>query len=214
MMHTRRFLVAFLFAGATAAFVFLYPRVLRDADQQNPQLLEKDLVEERGDEQSEEIVVPWPSPPSASPLTSELPPVIVEPEEPQSVLLFREINQHRTTLGLKSVTTDETLTALAQIHVSDMARRMYLEHVTPEGVSFEMRMSASGYSYILAGENLGFASHIDLIVPNWIRSPVHRDTMENETYSAIGVATILGTWQGVDVIYAATIFAAPRQFTV
>lgn len=208
MKHARRYLVAIFFAAATAAFVLLYPRAQSQPEQPGPEPLEERVQEEPL--QTEEVLVPWPSPPSASPLTSEPPPVIVEPEEPNSAFLFREINQWRNDLGLKSVILDDTLTALAQLHASDMARRSYLEHVTPEGVTFEMRINASGYSYNTAAENLGFASHINLIVPNWVRSPAHRANMENSDFRAIGVATAPGKWDGIDVMYAATVYAVPR----
>jgi uncharacterized protein YkwD len=208
-MTRNRFILALLVAGIAAAIVLLIPRYETGQLQLGPEL----VVGERSSVENDPIespVVPWPSPPSASPLTSEPPAIIIEPSNPQAALLFREVNERRISAGHAIVLTDGTLNNVAQLHADDMARRTYLEHVTPEGVTFEMRIDASGYAYRSAAENLGFASHTSLIVPDWMRSPGHRANIENGSYRRVGVAVAEGKWQGIDVIFAAMVFAEPN----
>lgn len=209
MMHLRRFLLIFLVAGSAAAFVLLYPKALGPENSSEIPLLEE-VIRNSRDGKSVTVEVPWPSPPSASPLTVEPPTVLAVPSEPNAAQVFQAINNLRDGLSLASVLLDDTLSAVAQLHVDDMARRSFFSHETPEGITFEMRMDSSGYSYITAAENLGFASHVSLIVPDWMRSPPHRSNIENDRMRAIGVATSRGTWQGIDVIYAVAVFAVPR----
>ncbi len=208
-MTRNRFILALLVAGIAAAIVLLIPRYETAQLQLGPEL----VMEEQpsvGDDPIVSPVVPWPSPPSASPLTSEPPSIIIEPSDPLAALLFREVNERRISAGYAILLLDGTLNDVAQLHADDMARRTYLEHITPEGVTFEMRIDASGYSYRSAAENLGFASHASLIVPDWMRSPGHRVNIEDGSYRRVGVAVAQGTWQGIDVIFAAMVFAEPN----
>lgn len=200
-MTRNRFILALVVAGIAAAIVLLLPRFEGQPVQLGPEVAA---------EPTPEPAVPWPNPPSASPLTSEPPPIIVEPSDPLAAAIFRMVNERRVAAGGSHVLIDMTLTQLAQLHVDDMARRMYLDHVTPEGMTFEMRIDASGYAYSAAAENLGFASHVELIVPDWMRSPLHRATLENILYRRVGVATAQGKWQGIGVVFAAMVFANPK----
>lgn len=201
MMGYRRYLAALLLAGGTAAFTLLYPRFADVPGQMGPESAAPEISE---------APVPWPTPPSASPLSSTPPVVIVPPSEPRAAQLFLEVNRRRNANGLASMLADPILMQVAQLHADDMARRRYLDHTTPDGVTFQMRINASGYAYDSAGENLGFASHIGLIVPDWLRSVPHRENIDNPAYRRVGVATADGTWQGIDVVYAAMVFADPK----
>lgn len=208
-MTRKRFIFALLVAASAAIVVLLIPRTESDIVQLGPELISDPLTSDDGADEAEPVI-PWPSPPSASPLTSEPPSIIVEPDDPLAASVFVAVNERRTSAGLSVVLIDDTLSALAQLHADDMAKRSYLDHTTPEGVTFEMRMKASGSSYRAAAENLGFASHIELIVPDWMRSPPHRVNIENASYRRVGVAVAHGKWQGIDVVYAAMVFINPK----
>lgn len=208
-MTRNRFFMALLAAGTAAVIVLLIPRLESDIPQFGPEHV-METVETGETQSATEPEVPWPSPPSASPLTSEPPSVIVPPADPLAAQVFAEVNERRVAAGLSAVLIDDTLTEVARLHAEDMARRSYLNHTTPEGVTFEMRLNASGYAYVSAAENLGFASHIGLIVPDWMRSPPHRENIEHDAYRRVGVAVAHGTWQGINVVYAAMVFAQPK----
>jgi len=206
-MNARRILVIILAAVAAAGLTFLASRlfgVLPDAG--TKPLTDTGVAVD----ETASVSVPWPTPPSASPLTLVTSTPVVTPADARAAAVFMGVNEQRTGMGLSVLGFNESLAVLARIHADDMAARSYLDHVTPEGVTFKDRLDTSGYSYVTAAENLGFASHLELIVPDWMRSPGHRANILNKQFTEIGIAIAQGTWQGVAVTYVTAVFARPR----
>jgi len=107
-------------------------------------------------------------------------------------------NAERKQLGLVPLKYNPYLEGSAQAHADDMQARDYFEHSTPEGVSEEERIKASGYleafyqcncnkSYAV-GENLakGQISATEAI-ETWMNSPAHRENLLNEIFTEIGI---------------------------
>jgi hypothetical protein len=103
-----------------------------------------------------------------------------------SVLLAATNNerqaQHETALSL-----DPQLSAAAQAKAQDMATRDYWAHNSPDGRTPWSFITASGYQYQAAGENLayGFVNASDT-VSGWMNSPEHRANILNASYQNVG----------------------------
>lgn len=101
--------------------------------------------------------------------------------------LLQETNTQRMQQGIGALALNNSLSNAAQDKADDMATRNYWAHVTPDGVQPWEFMSAAGYEYTEAGENLayGFATSGDTVV-GWMNSPAHRDNLLKSSYKEVG----------------------------
>jgi len=58
-------------------------------------------------------------------------------------------------VGTSRLTWHDGLAAVARGHSTDMLRRQYVSHVSPEGVSVAQRIERHGINYVACGENIG-----------------------------------------------------------
>lgn len=138
------------------------------------------------------------------------PPVIIEPQPPPTTppppavkpvdqYIHEAVNRERTKAGLKALSYDEALEAIALKHSKDMITRNYFSHVTPEGKTVGDRYRAAGYTGCNSwGENiawfstsrLGSMSNKDIgdkIFMQWWNSPGHHKNMMSPNYSIEGI---------------------------
>jgi len=96
-------------------------------------------------------------------------------------------NSQRASNGLGGLNLNSQLDNAAQAKANDMAARDYWSHNTPDGQTPWTFMSAAGYNYATAGENLayGFNSSSDTIT-GWMNSPGHRANILNSSYVDVG----------------------------
>lgn len=101
--------------------------------------------------------------------------------------LLQETNTQRTQQGIGALALNNSLSKAAQDKANDMAARNYWAHITPDGVQPWEFMSAAGYEYTEAGENLayGFATSSDTVI-GWMNSPAHRDNLLKGSYKEVG----------------------------
>jgi uncharacterized protein YkwD len=103
--------------------------------------------------------------------------------------VMREVNRERTRSGLSALALDARLCAVAQAHASDMSRRRYFSHVTPEGVDPFGRMRRARLRFRTAGENLSLAqSALQAQTLIW-NDPPHRKVLLVRSYRKLGVGT-------------------------
>jgi len=105
--------------------------------------------------------------------------------------LFALTNTDRAAAGLPALVEDTYLHKEAQWRVQDMATRDYFAHeIPPDGKMVFAYMSADGYCYQVAGENIGESNYGDdattQIEIAFMKSPEHRDN-------------ILGAWTRLGV---------------
>ncbi len=105
--------------------------------------------------------------------------------------LLENTNLQRKAANQSELTIDPLLTAAAQAKASDMAARNYWSHDTPDGKAPWAFISAAGYNYELAGENLayGFDGAEDAVT-GWMNSPGHRANILNAGYQNVGFGVI------------------------
>jgi uncharacterized protein YkwD len=85
----------------------------------------------------------------------------------------------------------EELYTAAFGHSSDMARRNYFEHRSPEGKEVSDRVSAARYKWRSVGENLaGGDRSIAEAVQGWLESPDHCEALMDPRYVDVAVACV------------------------
>jgi uncharacterized protein YkwD len=97
-------------------------------------------------------------------------------------------NQVRAEHHLAALSVSGPLEAAAREHARDMARRHWMSHRGADGSSPFRRMSAQGYSFRRAAENVaaGYRS-VDSVMTGWMWSPGHRLNILGK-FSEIGAA--------------------------
>ncbi|HEX6355263.1 CAP domain-containing protein [Actinophytocola sp.] len=97
------------------------------------------------------------------------------------------VNAARQEAGCGPVSVDGRLTTAAQGHASDMAARSYFDHTTPEGVTFDQRITNAGYPSPGAENIARGAETAASVMELWMNSPGHRRNIVNCDLNTIGV---------------------------
>jgi uncharacterized protein YkwD len=102
--------------------------------------------------------------------------------------VVRLVNVERQQAGCDPLTSDDRLQAAARAHSADMAARNYFSHTTPEGVDFATRITAAGYAWRGAGENIakGYRTP-EAVMTGWMNSAGHKANILNCSFRDLGV---------------------------
>lgn len=105
--------------------------------------------------------------------------------------LLSDTNAQRANDHEAPLTLNSQLTAAAEAKAKDMATRNYWSHDTPDGRTPWSFITATGYNYQRAGENLayGFSSASDTIA-GWMNSAEHRANILDSYYSQVGFGIV------------------------
>jgi len=97
-------------------------------------------------------------------------------------------NAQRAQAGLPALRLNAKLSAAAYVHSRDMALNDYFNHTGFDGSKVTDRISAQGYHYLNAGENIaaGYATP-EAVVEGWMKSPGHRANILYPDVKEIGV---------------------------
>lgn len=103
------------------------------------------------------------------------------------------MNAWRAEAGVGPLRLDAKLTRAAEARMQDMIDGEWWSHASPEGTPPFVAITASGYNYVAAAENLaaGFET-ARLLVESWMESPGHRANIVNPLYADCGIAIIEG----------------------
>lgn len=120
-------------------------------------------------------------------------------------------NAERSSLGLRSLQSDPTLTLAAQAKAEDMAARGYFSHQGPDGKEPWQWIREAGYDYAYAGENLAvrFYDSAD-VVEAWMESPSHRANVVKGVYRDIGIGVAEGVYEGQKTTFVVQYFGTSR----
>lgn len=102
------------------------------------------------------------------------------------------VNKERASRGLKVLELDAKLREVARSHSQDMFKRGYFAHYSPEGESVADRANKAGVDFLVIGENLAFAPHVEAAHKGLINSEGHRANILSSDYGKIGVGVIDG----------------------
>ncbi len=121
--------------------------------------------------------------------------------------IIRLTNVERQSLGLNPLKEDAQLDQAAAAKAADMFARDYWAHISPIGTQPWAFITAAGYIYRYAGENLARDfSDPNSVVQAWMNSPSHRENLLSDRYTDIGVAVADGTLQGRDTTLVVQMF--------
>jgi uncharacterized protein YkwD len=102
------------------------------------------------------------------------------------------------------------LTRAAQAHADDMLRFDYFEHTGHDGSTPAQRVTATGYTYRMVGENLASGPETaQEAVHGWLASPGHCQNLMEPHFSELGVA-FAASRSGQPRIFWVQEFAEPR----
>jgi uncharacterized protein YkwD len=98
------------------------------------------------------------------------------------------VNQERGKAGCQPLAADSRLAVAARLHSQDMAVRGYFDHTTPDGVTFDKRITSAGYKWSNAGENIAKGQKdAASVMQAWMNSPGHRANILNCKFKDIGI---------------------------
>jgi uncharacterized protein YkwD len=98
---------------------------------------------------------------------------------------------------------DALLEKSALAYAQDMARYGYMDHTGRDGSSPQQRISAAGYSWVEAGENLASGvMNADAVVDGWLHSPGHCANLMEPAYTEMGVAFAVNPHDEAGVYWA------------
>jgi len=137
------------------------------------------------------------APPEVQLPKAVLPPPGVKHLEKVEDLVFEMTNQARRAKGLEPLIKDDELRIVARAYSDDMLVRRYFDHITPEGLSFEKRISKLYRHRIrVIGENIWDAVGYNPgeihqlaqeIMDSWLTSPTHRENLLDPDFTHLGV---------------------------
>jgi len=110
------------------------------------------------------------------------------------------VNRERKAAGLAPLAADPDLTDVARRHSTDMFRRGYFAHVTPENVSPFDRIRAAQIRFSTAGENLALAPSMQVAHTGLMKSPGHRANILRPEFGRLGIGIMDGGIHGLMVM--------------
>ncbi|MBP9751442.1 MAG: hypothetical protein KBD19_01100 [Candidatus Moranbacteria bacterium] len=119
------------------------------------------------------------------------------------------MNQERAERGLPGFTVNGTLAKAAQAKLSDMEKKNYFAHTSPEKLTPWSFIEAAGYDYRFAGENLAIhfknpKSEHDA----WMKSEKHCQNILDPRFREVGMAVGKVFFEGRETMLVVSMFGA------
>jgi uncharacterized protein YkwD len=135
------------------------------------------------------------TPPSSTSTTTQSPTVpSSNPQVTELEQVVTLVNAARAKSGCGPLTVDRDLTKAAQGHSTDMAKRRYFDHTTPEGVGFAERIVEAGYETPGAENIARGQTSATQVMNSWMESDGHRANILNCQLTTIGVGLDKDGW--------------------
>lgn len=123
--------------------------------------------------------------------------------------LFAAVNVKRAEAGQETLVLDQRLSRAAALKAQDMFAKNYWAHTSPDGTSPWEFVTAAGYQYRVAGENLAKNFSVSgAVVDAWMASPTHRENIMRADYKDIGFAVVNGVLGGEETTLVVQMFGA------
>lgn len=101
------------------------------------------------------------------------------------------LNSDRARYGLPPLRIDPALSRIARIKSEDMRDNRYFAHTSPTYGDVRQMLSAFGYAYAGAGENIARHATVEKSQAAFLSSPGHRRNIMNKAYTKVGVGVAL-----------------------
>lgn len=123
-------------------------------------------------------------------------------QEKQEVL--RIVNSERAKGNLPALCLNKQLGVAAQLHSDDQQSCGAMSHTGCNGSSMSERITATGYSRSMSGENVAWNQRsAGQVMSSWMGSPGHRANIMNPSFKNIGIGLS-------DGFYWTQVFGSPR----
>jgi uncharacterized protein YkwD len=100
-------------------------------------------------------------------------------------------NIERSKLSLSPLTLNTQLLNAAQTHTQNMAVEDFFDHTGKDGSSIGSRVTATGYKFSAAAENIGVGySTPEQVIEGWMNSSGHRTNILNPNLKELASVTI------------------------
>jgi len=113
--------------------------------------------------------------------------------------LISLVNKERAVAGLQTLEKIDTLTQIGRSHSSDMFKRGYFAHSSPEGNNVSDRALEKNYVFLVIGENLAYAPTVPLAHKGLMDSKGHRENLLSPEFNKIGIGIMDGGVYGLMV---------------
>ena len=104
--------------------------------------------------------------------------------------LASDVNAERAKRGIPPLQRDDTLDRFAYAKAVEMAARGYFGHTDPNGVTFQDRLRAAGWTNRYAAENMAFDQDEKSAHQAFLRSPGHYGNIIDGHSRRLGVAVV------------------------
>jgi uncharacterized protein YkwD len=124
-------------------------------------------------------------------------------------LALEMLQSERRRVDLPPVTVDPLLAAIARSHSAEMRDRSFFGHLSPTTGSLVDRLTARGYPFAKATENVAVADGLPSAHEALLSSPAHRKNMLDGEISRVGIGVARGGPPSAPIFYLTYIFARP-----
>lgn len=104
--------------------------------------------------------------------------------------MFKLVNEERRKQGISELTWRPELVPIARAHATDMWKRGYFSHYSPEGNDVGDRLVEGKVTYTIAGENLALAPTLATAHNGLMNSPGHRANILEPRFKRMGIGVI------------------------
>lgn len=102
------------------------------------------------------------------------------------------INEERVNRGLRALAFDRGLRGVARGHSTDMFKKGYFSHYSPDGKTVADRTLETEIDFLVVGENLAYAPSVELAHKGLMNSEGHRANILSPDYSKVGIGVMDG----------------------
>lgn len=119
-----------------------------------------------------------------------------DPPNREAILreMLEAVNTERDRRLLPPLSTDETLSHLADFYACRLVEDGFFSHEDPvDNTTIDARAATFGYAFLKIGENLAAGQGtVSAAMRDWMASPEHRANILDPAYTEIGLAVKLG----------------------
>lgn len=102
------------------------------------------------------------------------------------------VNKERINRGLKALVIDARMRAVGRAHSTDMLKRGYFSHYSPEGLTVADRVLKAEVDFLVVGENLAYAPSVELAHKGFMNSEGHRANILSPDFGRTGIGVMDG----------------------
>lgn len=104
--------------------------------------------------------------------------------------MFDLVNDERQKAGVAKLEWAENIVPVSRDYATDMWKRSYFSHYSPEGEDVGDRLKKSGVKFIVAGENLALSPTLKIAHQGLMNSKGHRENILSSEFKKVGIGVI------------------------